>query len=88
MRYKFRLVLDVFLDTESPKLIESIILEKRVEKAIFTLLKTVLIGMRQECIPRERSLILNERISSLDVAFRNAFIHPAKEETSEAELPY
>ena len=74
--------------TKSPKLVESTLLEKRAEKAVFTLLKTVLIGMRQECIPHERSLILNERISALDVAFRNAFIHPAKEETSEAELPF
>ncbi len=74
--------------TKAPKPIESITLEKRAEKAIFILLKTVLIGMRQECIPRERSLILNARISAVDVAFRNAFIHPAKEETSEAELPF
>jgi ABC-type uncharacterized transport system YnjBCD ATPase subunit len=74
--------------TKSPKLIESITLEKRAEKAVFTLQKTVLIGMRQECISRDRSLILNEQICALDVAFRNAFIHPVKEETSKAELPF
>jgi hypothetical protein len=74
--------------TKSEKLIDSEILETHAEKAILTLQKTVLIGMRQECIEKERSAILNGYICALNAALRNAFIHPAKEETSKAELPF